>query len=453
MTAAIDDLARDPVGRRQMITAIMASSLGWSLDLFDLFILLYVAPVIGKLFFPSTVPTLSLAAVYASFAVTLLMRPVGSALFGSYADRHGRKGAMIVAVIGVGVSTALFGALPTINQVGFAAPIIFLALRLVQGIFVGGVVASTHTIGTESVPEKWRGAMSGLIGGGGAGIGALLASLVYLATTEIFPGDAFAVWGWRCMFFSGILSAVLGVFIFGRLEESPIWARLKQQKAALGAKVVIQSPVRTLFSREYREILLVNVLLSTGGGAGYYLTSGYLPTFLKVVNGISSRDASMILIIASLVAIVAAISVGHISTLWGRRKTFIAIGLLRLVCLPVCFIMMGRADGDVIEIAAFAILLSFLGNSGYAPLLIFLNERFPTALRSTGTGISWNIGFAIGGLMPTLVSLAAPTTDSLPMVLSLFLVGISVIFLIGAYLAPETRGNLISADLGRPVNA
>jgi len=453
MTAAIDDQAQDPVGRRQMITAIMASSLGWSLDLFDLFILLYVAPVIGKLFFPSTVPTLSLAAVYASFAVTLLMRPVGSALFGSYADRHGRKGAMIVAVIGVGVSTALFGALPTINQVGIAAPIIFLALRLVQGIFVGGVVASTHTIGTESVPEKWRGAMSGLIGGGGAGIGALLASLVYLATTEIFPGDAFAVWGWRCMFFSGILSAVLGVFIFGRLEESPIWARLKQQKAALGAKVVIHSPIRTLFSREYREILLVNVLLTTGGGAGYYLTSGYLPTFLKVVSGVTSRDASMILIAASLVAIVAAISVGHLSTFWGRRKTFIAIGSLRLVCLPLCYIMMGRADGDVMAIAAFAILLSFLGNSGYAPLLIFLNERFPTALRSTGTGLSWNIGFAIGGLMPTLVSLAAPTTDSLPVVLSLFLVGISVIFMIGACLAPETRGNLVIADLGRPVSA
>src|SRR5246500_5658110 len=103
---------------RQATNAVSASLLGWSLDLFDLFILLYVAPVVGRLFFPSDFPTLSLAAVYASFAVTLLMRPVGSALFGSYADRFGRKGAMIFAVIGVGVSTALFGALPTIQQAG-----------------------------------------------------------------------------------------------------------------------------------------------------------------------------------------------------------------------------------------------------------------------------------------------------------------------------------------------
>ena len=154
MSAITDDTAFDGVSRRQILTAVIASGLGWALDLFDLFILLYVAPIVGQLFFPSNVATLSLAAVYASFAVTLLMRPVGSALFGSYADRHGRKGAMIVAVIGVGVSTALFGALPTIRQIGIAAPIIFLLLRLVQGIFVGGVVASTHTMGTESGPRN-----------------------------------------------------------------------------------------------------------------------------------------------------------------------------------------------------------------------------------------------------------------------------------------------------------
>src|SRR5262249_2774594 len=189
--AAAESIA--PAGRRQMINAVIASVLGFSLDLFDLFILLYVAPVVGALFFPSSVPTLSLAAVYASFAVTLLMRPVGSAIFGHYADIYGRKGAMLVAIIGVGVSTATFGLLPTIAQVGVIAPVIFLVLRLVQGVFVGGVVASTHTMGTESVPAQWRGAMSGLIGGGGACVGALLASLIFLITSSIFPGDAFAV--------------------------------------------------------------------------------------------------------------------------------------------------------------------------------------------------------------------------------------------------------------------
>ena len=274
-----------PVTTRQMRNAIVASVLGWSLDLFDLFILLYVAPVVGALFFPSSIPTLSLAAVYASFAVTLLIRPVGSAVFGHYADVHGRKNAMLVAIVGVGISTAAFGLLPTIAQAGFIAPVLFLILRIVQGVFVGGVVASTHTIGTESVPPNWRGAMSGLVGGGGAGIGALLASFVFLVTSSIFPGDAFAVWGWRCMFFAGILSSLLGWFIFNNLEESPFFKEHQQKKAA-GKIVVTQSPVKTLFSSSYRNVLLLNLLVTFGGGAGYYLTSGYLPSFLKVVNGV-----------------------------------------------------------------------------------------------------------------------------------------------------------------------
>jgi MFS transporter, MHS family, proline/betaine transporter len=423
-----------------MVTAITASALGWSLDLFDLFILLYVAPVVGKLFFPSEFPTLSLAAVYASFAVTLLMRPFGSALFGSYADRYGRRGAMITAVVGVGAATALFGALPTIDQAGVAAPILFLLLRLIQGLFVGGVVASTHTIGTESVPPAWRGAMSGLIGGGGAGIGALLASVVYFITTEIFPGDLFAVWGWRCMFFSGIISAILGFFIFNSLEESPVWAALKARRSQDKGEL-LRSPVRTLFSRPYLAVLLVNLMMTIGGGAGYYLTSGYLPTFLKVVGKVPNDTASLILIAASITAIVASVVAGHLSTLWGRKPVLLALALIRIVLLPLCYVAM-RDTQDVSTLVLFSLVLTFFGNAGYAPLLIFLNERFPTALRSTGTGLSWNIGFAIGGMMPTFVSLSAPTPADLPEMLAIFSFGISALFLAGAWIIPETRGDL-----------
>jgi MFS transporter, MHS family, proline/betaine transporter len=251
-----------------------------------------VAPVVGTVFFPSSQPTLSLAAVYASFAVTLLMRPIGSALFGHYADAHGRKGAMTIAVTGVGIATAAFGILPTIGQVGIIAPIAFLLLRLVQGIFVGGVVASTHTIGTESVPAKWRGLMSGLIGGGGAGIGALLASLIFLVTSTVFPGDAFAVWGWRCMFFSGLLSSVLGLYVMRGLEESPFFQQLQKTRSG---KAASQAPLAELFASKYRNVLLVNLLITFGGGAGYYLTSGYLPAFLKVINGLPNNVSSLVL--------------------------------------------------------------------------------------------------------------------------------------------------------------
>ncbi|WP_137928484.1 MFS transporter [Cupriavidus sp. 2SB] len=425
---------------RQVLGAVTASCMGWALDLFDLFILLFVAPVIGKLFFPSEQAMLSLAAVYASFAVTLLMRPLGSAIFGAYADRNGRKGAMVVAVTGVGLSTAAFGLLPTVNQIGMFAPVLFILLRLIQGVFVGGVVASTHTIGTESVPPSWRGAVSGLVGGGGAGIGALLASVTYMAMTALFPGDAFDAWGWRCMFFAGILSSVLGLVIFNSLEESPLWKQLQAAKKSSGQPTQAH-PLRTLFSREYRGILLANILLTVGGGSAYYLTSGYLPTFLKVVVKASPGESSAILMASSLGVIVASVAAGHFSTLVGRKKAFLVIGFASLILMPMLYQWMAAAPTSTMR-GVYAVALSMLGCAGFAPILIFLNERFPTSIRASGTGLSWNIGFAIGGMMPTLASLSARTPADLPLTLSIFLGVVTLIYLAGAVIVPETLGRL-----------
>lgn len=427
------------VDNRHMISAIVASVLGWSLDLFDLFILLYVAPVVGALFFPSSQQTLSLAATYASFAVTLLMRPVGSAIFGNYADAHGRKNAMTIAVIGVGIVTASFGLLPTIHQAGVVAPILFLVLRLVQGVFVGGVVASTHTIGTESVPLRWRGTMSGLIGGGGAAIGALIASFVYLITSSIFPGAAFSVWGWRCMFLSGLVSAFLGLFIFKNLSESPIWQAAQQEKTAKPASE--RAPLATLWAGAYRNVLLVNLLITIGGGAGYYLTSGFIPTFLKVINKVPPSTTSLILIAASIAVFVSAVLTGTLSDYIGRKTTFILAGLAGAILLPICYHALAAAH-DTTHILLLVLAISFVGNAGYAAVLIFLNERFPTSLRASGTGLSWNIGFAVGGMMPTFVSLASKTPADFPTTLSIFLATLFVIYLIGAFIIPETKGNL-----------
>lgn len=432
----------DRDANRHTLRAVVASCVGWSLDLYDLFILLFVAPIIGRLFFPSEHAMLSLAAVYASFGVTLLMRPLGSAIFGSYADRKGLKAAMIVSMIGVGVSTAAFGLLPTVHTIGVGAPILFIVLRLIQGVFVGGVVASTHTIGTESVAPRWRGAVSGLIGGGGAGLGALLASVVFYVLSAVFPGEQFEEWGWRWMFFTGIISAVLGITIFSKLEESPMFKKMQEAKARSKAAVVPTAhPVRTLFTGQYRNILLVNLLLTIGGGAGYYLTSGFLPTYLKVVNGTPAETAGFILMLASVGVIVASVAAGHLSTFIGRKKTFIWVGVARLIMLPAIALLMPGAT-DTVTLALYVIVFSMLGSMGYAPILIFLNERFPTSIRATGTGLSWNIGFAIGGVMPTFVSLASPMPADLPMSLAIFLAAISVLFLIGAFVVPETLGKL-----------
>ncbi len=136
--------------------------------------------------FPAANPTLALAATFASFAVSLLMRPLGGIVCGRFADRLGRRRTMLVTIMGVGVATAAMGALPTYAAAGAVGPTLFLMLRLLQGLFVGGVVASTHTLGTESVPQRWRGLLSGLIISSG-GVGIMLAAGMLFRRRRCFP--------------------------------------------------------------------------------------------------------------------------------------------------------------------------------------------------------------------------------------------------------------------------
>lgn len=431
-------------GSQTSVRAVVASCFGWGLDLFDLFILLYVAPAVGQHFFPSHEPMLSLAGAYAAFAVTLFMRPLGSALFGSYADRHGRKGAMILAVAGVGIATAAFGLLPTVEMIGIWATVLFLLLRLVQGVFVGGVVASTHVIGTESVPERWRGMMSGAIGGGGAAIGTLLASFAFMGVSYFFPGESFNETGWRFMFFCGLITSAVGLVLFRGLVESPHFRAAQEAKAAkrrVEKTVAGVSPVKTLLANpDYRKRFFVNLLLSTGAGASYYLTAGYLPTYLKLVNGLPGPAASSIMLMGSVAGAVSSIGLGEFSQHIGRKKAFLMIGVVCLLALPFLILHLGSATGGAVT--AYALAISFLGSAGFAPLMIFLNERFPTEIRSTGTGLSWNVGFAIGGIMPTFVSLASATPADIPQSLAIFLAGACALYLLGAIVAPETKGRL-----------
>jgi MFS family permease len=430
----------EEVSTQQVVKATIASVFGWALDLFDLFIILYLAPYIGANFFSSRSPMVSLAGVYAAFAVSLVMRPAGSALFGWFADSYGRKRAMVVAVVGVGIATAAMGAVPTIATIGLLAPAIFLLLRLIQGVFVGGVVASTHTIGVETVPAGWRGLLSGLVGAGGAGFAGLLAAAVFYLLSAALGGATFASWGWRLMFFSGILSSLLGLFVFNSLEESPLWSMLQRSRAGKQ-----KAPLKALLSPQYAWVLLVNVLLCAGGATQYYLTSGFLPTFLAVVNHLPKVTIGMIMAVSNTFVLLTGPLFGHLSEVFGRRSMFIAAGLTNLVVLPLAYsklALLGGGAGEVATACGLAVLLAVSGNAGCTPIVIFLNERFPTGIRATGTGVSWNVGFAIGGTMPALVTLASRQVANLPHSLVIFLATALAVYIVVAFALPETRGRL-----------
>jgi len=422
------------VERKNVISAGIASTLGWAMDLYDLLILLYVAAVIGPLLIPSDSPTLQLTFVYASFAVTLMMRPLGSALFGNYADRRGRKKAMLIAITGVGVSTALMGAIPTFETAGYIAPVLFVLLRLMQGIFVGGVVASTHTLGTETVAPQHRGLMSGIIAGGGAGIGAMAASVAFLIISAAFPGAQFAVWGWRVMFFTGVLTCGISFLVYTKTAESPLW-----KEAAKDAPKA-PAPVKVLFSKKYLSVFLMNIMLVSGGASLYYLTVGFFPTFFGKVIGMSNSSASISLIFVNVFVILGALLGGSMSDKIGRRKVFLYFGIPMIVLGPLLYMTLGNFGPDqAILITLVASVMAFVMIAAQAPVLIFLNERFPTKIRATGTSLSWNVGFAVAGMMPTIVTSLSPEIADFTSRAATLTCIMAIVLVTAAFLLGETK--------------
>jgi MHS family proline/betaine transporter-like MFS transporter len=429
--------------RGSPFAAGFASVAGWSFDLFDLFIVLYVAGAVGKQIFPSSRPTLSLAAVFASFAVSVLLRPIGAAIFGQYADRHGRKRTLVTVLSGVGVSTALMGLVPTYSAVGLFAPALFLLLRVVQGVFVGGVVASTHTLGTESVAPHRRGLMSGLVGGSGSAIGAAMASVLYLGVSAAFPGEAFNVWGWRVMFFSGLVAALLSFVTAVSVEESPAW-----REAADRASTPV--PLRALVARGERGRFAVNLAVAAGAGGMYYLTAGYLPTFVDKINGLAPSPKGGLLLASSLIVLISAPLAGMASQRFGRRRTMLTLGAVNIVVAPLLLWRMSKLGADDLgTLTLTAMALTFIAGGCHAPVIAYLNERYPTALRARGTALCWNIGFMFGGLLPTFVSLASPELRDIPSRLIGFVIGVLVIYLAANLISPETR-DLTLAHRPRP---
>jgi SHS family lactate transporter-like MFS transporter len=341
-------------GSKGQIHAVLAGFLGWTLDAFDFFIVVFLFDRLATQF------GVSKKDIVLTTTVTLAMRPVGALLFGLLADRFGRRIPLMANVIYFSIIELLCGFAPNYRA--------FLILRALFGIGMGGEWGVGASLAMEAAPVRWRGILSGILQSGYS-IGFLLASL---AARFLLPA-----WGWRPMFWIGALPAFLALYIRTKVPESEAW---KQHRAASTAQV-LRIVAREWKRFSYLVVLMFFMMFLSHGTQDLY------PDFLKEVHKISDAMRANILIIANIGAVVGAIIFGHLSQVAGRRKGMLAALGLSLLLIPLWAFGEGLA---VIVVASFLMQAGVQGAWGVIP--VHLNELSADAARGLMPGLAYQLG-------------------------------------------------------------
>lgn len=314
---------RHEVGRWSMARVVIASSAGTTFEWYDFFIFGSLAPVISRVFFANLEPTPALIAALALFAAGFAFRPLGALIFGVVGDRLGRKGAFLITVSLMGLSTFLIGFLPTYAQSGPLGPTLLIGLRILQGIALGGEYGGAAIYVAEHAPNDRRGASTGWIQSS-ASFGLLAALLVIVVTRNNIGEDAFAVWGWRIPFLVSAVLLVISVWMRAKLAESPLFAKLQEDDD------VSQTPLREAFGkwRNLRRVLIAFFGIMCAQGAVWYFTFFYLQVFLEKSLGVPAATKDLLMIVMTIVSAPLYVFFGWLSDRLGRK--FVMVGGMAL---------------------------------------------------------------------------------------------------------------------------
>jgi MFS family permease len=409
----------------------IGSFLGWSLDGYDIVLMLLVVPSISQLFFPSQNPVFSILATFASYTVTLIMRPIGSIIFGIYGDKFGRKKSMIITILGFSVATFAVGLLPTYALVGVLAPILLIMVRLIQGIFAGGEWGSGAVLTIESVPKQKRGLVSGFLQSGFS-FGFLLAAVSFQITTIAFPGQMFEEIGWRILFFTGIIPGFVALFVRISMEESPLWIR-KNKEGGLE-----KTPLRSIVFGIHRKEFLLCATIMTGLVYMYHGSISILPTYLGQFGNFQKEQVALIMIYATASSWVGIILTGWLSQKIGRKKSMlIFVFVSMLISIPLASAILENAYGLILYVIIFAFVVS----TASGPIPAYFSERFPTQIRNSAAGFSYNAGLIFGSWSPliALYLMSIISKQMIPVALGINIIIGAIILIIPTLLSRETK--------------
>jgi MFS family permease len=413
--------------------AVVAATIGTALEWFDFTLYGAVAAtILPKLFFPKLEPTSALLASLATFGVGLAARPLGAILCGHLGDKIGRRKLMLATVTLMGAASFLIGLLPTYDQIGVWAPILLVALRIIQGFALGGESTGGQLMALEHAPADRRGKYSGLLGLCSP-LSQILANASLLGLSAMLSADSFESWGWRVPFLVSCILVIVGVYIRLRVAETPSFLALKKTEVAL-----VGSPLRDAVRLHWKTILRWT-LFFCGPAATFYLIVVYSLSYLTKNLELPKQTGFLLLMGANVCAIVGALAGGMLSDRIGRKKALAIGSIVTLLILLVYFPILGTRSFWPI-MAAMGIYLGFTQwQSGIQP--VAFAEAFPTNVRYTGSALAYSLANLVtGGPMPLIAVYLVSTFHGSPWGVVAFVGAINLLSLVMIVTARETAG-------------
>jgi MFS family permease len=484
MASRADAMATGTPAEYGIWRVLLASAVGTMIEWYDFYIFGSLAAFLSPKFYPPGNDTFAYIAYLATFAVGFLVRPFGALFFGRIGDLVGRKYAFLVTLSIMGGATAIIGILPTYKTAGWFAPITLLAIRVLQGLALGGEYGGATVYVAEHVPDGKRGFYTSFIQIT-ATLGLFVSLIVILVTQNYMTKEAFAEWGWRIPFLASIILVSISLYIRLKMKESPIFSQIKS------AGMASTQPLKEAFGKwENLKRVLISLLGATAGqGVVWYTGQFYALFYLQTVLKVNPKTSNIIVAIALLLGMPFFTVFGAISDKVGRKWLMMAACLLAVVTyIPIYKSMQTAAGNNVVglksaknkvtgAIALTAqttdpatgalvpakeapspevtklVLLVFIQVLYvcmiYGPIAAYLVEAFPAKIRYTSLSLPYHIGNGVfGGLLPLIGLSLCATTGNIYAGLYYPMIVAGLTLVVGSVLLKETHGTRIWDEVG-----
>lgn len=422
--------------QRQLRRAVIASTVGTAIEWYDFFLYSTVTGLVfAKLFFPHSDPWVGTLEAFAIYAVGFVARPIGAAIFGHYGDRIGRKSTLIATLLLMGLATAAVAVVPTYSSVGIWGAVILTALRIIQGIGVGGEWGGSVLMSMEwARNDRSRGFIASWPQFG-VPCGLFLANLAVLAFSQM-AGDQFLAWGWRIPFALSIVLVGVGLYIRLGIMETPVFSRL------LAERQVERTPMLTVI-RQYPKEILLSAFARMSEQAPFYLFTAFVFSYGIGTLHVSRDFLLTAVLAASVVSFVSIPLCGHISDRIGRKNMYMTGAAVTGIFGFIYFAMLNTGSETIIFLA---IILSLIPHAmQYGPQAALIAESFTGRLRYSGSSLGYQLASVIAGGPAPLIATWLFGTFHSATAIAVYIAICAVITLVATAMMTDYTGKDINA--------